>query len=380
MSIALLKNLTKAHDILDDLESCFWVLIYAVLHFFANDNTIDPEVFDKQVKKVVGNCIQLTGGSLKSHLLQDEFRTFAWECEPLHDLLHKLRDIWKEYYTLYNNWEESMAPSRKVTASLLAKRADTQAKLEQRRHEMIQPDFWHEIFQEALAMENWEKADAVPDRAPREKSTVHNRKMRERTICSSLMESSMTSSAVGSNLPAALPPLLPPSPARLAELRILANPANSSVLGTAPTGSGSAMYRSQTPPRSHKRTLSDYEPNPEALASPRESKKPRTMSPPVASEWDSDHDCDSLYMDELDGLSSSPLAGKGKGRALPDNSDNEEVSRARTESGESNANSERMRQHSGGSIAETGSVASVEDGAPYVSPVSKTLGFPPSKA
>ncbi|KAL4242739.1 hypothetical protein ABKN59_011864 [Abortiporus biennis] len=37
MSILLARHKQKVHSILDDLESCFWVLLYVALHRFKND-------------------------------------------------------------------------------------------------------------------------------------------------------------------------------------------------------------------------------------------------------------------------------------------------------------------------------------------------------
>ncbi|KAK7682121.1 hypothetical protein QCA50_014707 [Cerrena zonata] len=46
MSIALLKNTNKRHHVLDDMESLYWVLLFAAIHHFKHSGDFRPSLFD----------------------------------------------------------------------------------------------------------------------------------------------------------------------------------------------------------------------------------------------------------------------------------------------------------------------------------------------
>ncbi|KAH8102119.1 hypothetical protein BXZ70DRAFT_54503 [Cristinia sonorae] len=75
MSIALGRNPLKIHDILDDVESCFWVLLYQAIHHMPcpNDSGKHLKMFNEFDLNPVGGVLLETGGKGKRSYLSDPF-------------------------------------------------------------------------------------------------------------------------------------------------------------------------------------------------------------------------------------------------------------------------------------------------------------------
>ncbi|TCD68321.1 hypothetical protein EIP91_011180 [Steccherinum ochraceum] len=90
LSLALSQDAKKVHDVLDDLESCFWVLLYQSLHFFASTADVaEFNLFDYQSDRLVDS--EIVGGAGKAKFLFGRGKSFHFTCKPLQDLIESLR-------------------------------------------------------------------------------------------------------------------------------------------------------------------------------------------------------------------------------------------------------------------------------------------------
>lgn len=89
MSVVLSSKPDKPHDIMDDLESSFWVLVYQALHLLkSNAKSYHFDVFEDDEDSLVdGECV---GGMQKYGFLRS-MRGLVFESKPLNDLLAALR-------------------------------------------------------------------------------------------------------------------------------------------------------------------------------------------------------------------------------------------------------------------------------------------------
>ncbi|CAL1712414.1 unnamed protein product [Somion occarium] len=159
-SILLLRHPKKGHDIHDDLESSFWVLLYISLHYFEHNQGIilDFSFFDeykkhvglkKQEEDVRDNCYSMKSSSRKS-FLTDGLADVQWKCAPLNKLIHGLR-IFFEDYLFYH--------SRQDDDKHMASFKDIQEKT-------VQVDVILNLFDSALASNDWPENDALSDQYP----------------------------------------------------------------------------------------------------------------------------------------------------------------------------------------------------------------------
>ncbi|CAL1708974.1 unnamed protein product [Somion occarium] len=149
-SILLLRHPKKAHDIHDDLESSFWVLLYISLHYFKHNQSMifDFSLFD-EYKHVGDNCHSL-GGLSKRGFLSEGLKEVQWKCAPLNKLIHGLGDFFQKY--LYHH-------SRQDDDEGIASFKDIQEK-------MVQVDAILAFFDSALKSNGWPEKDALPDQYP----------------------------------------------------------------------------------------------------------------------------------------------------------------------------------------------------------------------
>ena len=166
MSIALLQDTSKAHDLLDDLEACFWVVLYVAFHFFANDNYPKRNLFDyKNVEEVVDNDethFKITGGTSKhSFIVGSVFTRYTWDCKPFGRLIRALAGQWREYYVARGDWVAARGPEADESQREIAL-----SRLKALRKKLIEPAFWIKKFDKALKEPEWIPHDAVPDRFP----------------------------------------------------------------------------------------------------------------------------------------------------------------------------------------------------------------------
>ncbi|TCD65436.1 hypothetical protein EIP91_002692 [Steccherinum ochraceum] len=98
MSALLAKFPERVQNLSDDLESCYWVLLYNAFQLFASD--ADHHIFtmfDFQNDYLVDS--EVTGGSMKvSYIHRAAIPTFT--CAPLQQLMDALRTHFRHYYAL----------------------------------------------------------------------------------------------------------------------------------------------------------------------------------------------------------------------------------------------------------------------------------------
>ena len=97
MSILLLRDPEKLHDLPDDLESLFWVMVFCALQWFLPSKRTHPmamfeeEKLDEEGRTVGGveKSITILGGTLY-------LETFT--CPTLQKLIHECAQCWMEYH------------------------------------------------------------------------------------------------------------------------------------------------------------------------------------------------------------------------------------------------------------------------------------------
>lgn len=157
ISIALGRNPNKVHDVLDDIESSYWVLLYNGIHYFASDaeSTI-LDMFDqsKQVKK--GKTVITVGGEAKvAYILNpDDDTALHFSCPPFEDLMQRVESHHAEYHHLRNY-------RRREPKAFEARHQEL---LDHPARELLV------IFEDALKRTDWPEADAMADLFPREKT------------------------------------------------------------------------------------------------------------------------------------------------------------------------------------------------------------------
>lgn len=176
MSIAMLRDPLKAHEIFDDLESVFWTFFYSSLHRFRHDGVPNMAMFDEahNATDEHGKKHEATGGALKKELI-DEFSSFVvFSCKPLHNLMVSLSDKLCEYY---------QARAARLKAQSAVKYSATKAnedkfkkadKAYKEIHENLsKPSTWRALFKAELDAEGWVPGDRLaerlhPERTPEE--------------------------------------------------------------------------------------------------------------------------------------------------------------------------------------------------------------------
>ena len=90
ISVALLRRPTKEHDLLDDIESCFWVLLYvSFIHFELIEGEPNLDIFSEYCNREVANgTYHALGGQGKQSLIStDELSSYQWKSPRLNWLL-----------------------------------------------------------------------------------------------------------------------------------------------------------------------------------------------------------------------------------------------------------------------------------------------------
>ncbi|KAH8099769.1 hypothetical protein BXZ70DRAFT_216639 [Cristinia sonorae] len=137
LSILLQDDPKKVHDVLDDIESCYWVLLYCALHHF--DSTADHrvlEMFDYRDDET--GDMDMRGGAKKMHFLI-KYSKVIFSCPPLQDLTEGLR-----VYFRFFHGGRSLNDADVVGRAILA------------------------LFDAALSRQDWAASDVLPDRFPRQ--------------------------------------------------------------------------------------------------------------------------------------------------------------------------------------------------------------------
>lgn len=155
MSIHLLENPDRRHDILDDLESVFWLLLYGSLHFLKHEaRHFSMKLFDKEDIEFqdTDNEPRVTGGGKKRIFLDKcEFEELKFHSNPLNDLVCQLAE---DFHTIYR-YERSKRPrERKEAQDKCNLLRDVSTSIEK--------------FERALECDDWpEDKDRTRDQFPR---------------------------------------------------------------------------------------------------------------------------------------------------------------------------------------------------------------------
>ncbi|CAL1708580.1 unnamed protein product [Somion occarium] len=159
ISIRLLSDPYKLHEVHDDLEPCFWVLLYHALHYFEhNQPKVRPIFFDEMnpVEQDDGD-VQAIGGKGKIAMLSMELATYKWTCKPLDILIHKLGSV----FEIYNKMAKNPYADKDALSSL--------------HQDIDNVDIVLNLFDAALASDGWLDKDARPDIFPRKTKAERDR-------------------------------------------------------------------------------------------------------------------------------------------------------------------------------------------------------------
>ena len=195
MSVALLRDPSKPHDILDDIESSYWSLLYGALHKFNHQRDFDMEMFDEQKPDKKDGKIVYVGGKAKRDALGEMPNLVSFNSVPLNTLILSMAEQFHEYYTLEqsvrNNKakkladtqseetgdddepeatilrEEPLPPvSHSHTKQKVVDDEKLEKQLEELRAKLSQPSFWMAMFDHVLEQKGWKLDAADVDRYP----------------------------------------------------------------------------------------------------------------------------------------------------------------------------------------------------------------------
>lgn len=140
---------------LDDLESCFWVLLYvSLIHFELEAGDPDLDIFNEYSERMVAGKFHSFGGQGKYIVISNnELLKYKWKSEPLDRLIRTLASMLGDLITLRSR--ASVSPQ-------------AQEQLKAFEDQLRTADPFLRMFNEALALDNW-----VNDRraAPVERTT-----------------------------------------------------------------------------------------------------------------------------------------------------------------------------------------------------------------
>lgn len=159
MSFVLLSDPNKIHDLLDDLESLFWVYVWGAAQYVGTDAefTLAIKDFDDKSLRTVKGKTQFYGGAKKATMLREmAFANIPFTCAPLKDLIATLSREWVYFHRAR---EDLLVPGGR--AAELA--------WEAKQKQLIDPSFWIAKFDDVLKRDDWKSADIVSKRFPSEK-------------------------------------------------------------------------------------------------------------------------------------------------------------------------------------------------------------------
>ena len=176
MSIALLDNPSKSHEILDDFESILWALLHTSLHYFKHKNfNLDVRMFDEQYPRRINGLWCLCGGTKKRNTLSRIASLVEFDSNGLNQLINDLAAEFHNYYSLVEavsccskNKEDSRKPQPQDVGKIRTIRKqpiqrpkapnrvvrespeEAQKKLDECRKKLSNVDFWAALFDDAL--------------------------------------------------------------------------------------------------------------------------------------------------------------------------------------------------------------------------------------
>lgn len=173
MSIGLLEDPDKIHEILDDLqvEAIYWTLLYSALHTCKHDGDFGLDILNhcrQEINKDGEETGRTLGGTFKRAALRGPLsltRSVTFKCEPLQDLFSDLSEALENYYRAVEDLNRAYGRAARHPAGA----AIAQEKLNEQRAAISAPSFWSGMFQTALNAPGWiSDGDVVntPDPGP----------------------------------------------------------------------------------------------------------------------------------------------------------------------------------------------------------------------
>ncbi|KAL4242396.1 hypothetical protein ABKN59_011894 [Abortiporus biennis] len=150
ISILLAKQEPKVHSMLDDLESCLWVLLYVALHRFKHSaDRVALRMFEEMDNNQCGGDRKFLFilAPAMSHLRPDS-KHIIFECKPLNNLVESIRLYFRKFHTYRVNLGPDDDPDALET------------------HMLAHPEEFLAMFDDALAADGWIENDAVGDNFP----------------------------------------------------------------------------------------------------------------------------------------------------------------------------------------------------------------------
>ncbi|CAL1708965.1 unnamed protein product [Somion occarium] len=152
----LLQYPMKGHDVQDDLESSFWVLLYVSLHYFPHNlgSAFHAGFFDE--------CMEQSGlhvGDGKIHLLEGSRKpcdamscNSKKTCAPLNKLIHAVGKLFNKYQSCYTSRDDDGE--------------DAEARFRATQEKLEQVDVVLNHFDTTLECDEWPENDVLPDQFP----------------------------------------------------------------------------------------------------------------------------------------------------------------------------------------------------------------------
>lgn len=159
MSISTLQDPTKAHDVLDDIESCFWVLLYTALHYFkVKSGGLDLRILDECNEHVVNGKFITTGGLQKLKALGKDIRHLEFESRPLTSAIRAFAKVLSEYHDAKEAYEKASSSDNdaKATQEVVMEVEGIDDKEKQEREERRQ-QYLKELEEDDLKTEDLKK-------------------------------------------------------------------------------------------------------------------------------------------------------------------------------------------------------------------------------
>lgn len=158
MSIGILQNPKKAHEILDDFESMFWTMLYGGVHRFEHTGKIDMGIFtEARYDPNADHEDMVVGGGRKLLVLYDFPIKFS--CKPFNRLVRDLADAIRCYYDSKLNLKrlevaraDDSDPDSDDESSPLSQARKT---LKEHHDKLSDPGFWNQAFKTALNKGGW---------------------------------------------------------------------------------------------------------------------------------------------------------------------------------------------------------------------------------
>ena len=98
MSIRLLQDPERLHDVGDDVESVYWVLIHEALKRFALPRQfVAKDIFDQQTTDEQGRCVG--GQSKRLAIVYGELLSLGLSSKALDALVHECTTCWHRFHT-----------------------------------------------------------------------------------------------------------------------------------------------------------------------------------------------------------------------------------------------------------------------------------------